>query len=112
MLSIVSRSPPSGSSAASHTKLLRVHSSVAMYRFPLLRALARSDWNLLGQLTELSLVHEEPDHEVLGHIQFPGDATHWSRRIASASWDNVDAFFHSPAVVAMMASARIHNAIA
>ena len=38
--------------------------------------------------------------------------THWSRRIASACSANVEAFFHSPAVIAMMPSARIDKAIA
>ena len=38
--------------------------------------------------------------------------THWSRRIASACSDNVNAFFHSPAVIAMRPSARMDNAIA
>ena len=71
MLSTVWRSPSSGSSAASHTKLLRVHNSVAMYRFPRLRALASSAGTCRDTSTKLSLIHERPDHEILRHVQFP-----------------------------------------
>ena len=71
MLSTVSRSPSSGSSAASHTKLLRVHNSVAMYRLPLLPRVGQQRRHPSGQLAKLSLVHEAPRSRGSARCSFP-----------------------------------------
>ena len=77
--------------------------------FPLLRASASSagtrrdtspssPWYMRAQITRFCAMFTS-------HVT----PTHWSRRIASACSDNVEAFFHSPAVIAMMPSARMRQ---
>src|SRR5258705_4638881 len=83
-----------------------------MYKLPLLRAFARSGGTCLH--TSPSSPRYMSDQMTRFWAMFNSHVTptHWSRNIVNASADNAEAFLHSPSDVAIMASARMDNAIA